>query len=146
MPSIKVLPSSDASRIGYQQVQAAFGAGATGPLQIVSPAGQAAAVAQTASRGPGVARLMPMQTSGGYALITAIPRQDLSSPVVGQTIDRLRADLPAGSLIGGAVAENHDLQSALSAKTPVVIGVVLALGFLLLVVALQARCSPPSAC
>ena len=36
------------------------------------------------------------------------------------------------------MAENHDLESALSAKTPLVIGVVLALGFLLLLVALQA--------
>ncbi len=40
--------------------------------------------------------------------------------------------------MGGAVAENHDLEAALSAKTPLVIGVVLALGFLLLLVALQA--------
>jgi uncharacterized membrane protein YdfJ with MMPL/SSD domain len=65
-------------------------------------------------------------------------RQDPSNPAVAQTIDRLRATLPAGSLIGGAVAENHDLQNALSAKTPLVIGVVLALGFLLLLIALQA--------
>ena len=41
-------------------------------------------------------------------------------------------------MIGGAVAENHDLQNALSAKTPLVIGVVLGLGFLLLLIALQA--------
>ena len=56
---------------------------------------------------------MPTQTSGGYALITAIPKQDPSNPAVGATIDRLRAELPSGSLIGGAVAENHDLQAAL---------------------------------
>ena len=37
MPSIKVVPSSDASRVGYDQVQAAFGPGATGPLQIITP-------------------------------------------------------------------------------------------------------------
>ena len=43
MPSIKVVPTSDASRIGYNQVQAAFGPGATGPLQIVTPAAQASA-------------------------------------------------------------------------------------------------------
>ena len=81
---------------------------------------------------------MPAQRSGGLALIQAIPRNDPSSTEVGSTIDRLRADLPAGTMIGGAVAENHDLQAALSAKTPIVIGVVLALGFLLLLVALQA--------
>ena len=39
MPSIKVVPSSDSSRVGYNQVQAAMGPGATGPLQIVAPAG-----------------------------------------------------------------------------------------------------------
>jgi RND superfamily putative drug exporter len=82
--------------------------------------------------------VMPAQTSNGYVLITAIPKQDPSNPAVGQTIDRLRAALPPGSLIGGAVAENHDLQNALSAKTPLVIGVVLSLGFLLLLIALQA--------
>ena len=69
---------------------------------------------------------------------TAIPKQDPSSPQVGATVDRLRADLPAGTFVGGAVAENHDLQTALSAKTPLVIGVVLALGFVLLLFALQA--------
>ena len=36
------------------------------------------------------------------------------------------------------MAENHDLEAALSAKTPLVIGVVLGLGFLLLLIALQA--------
>ena len=56
----------------------------------------------------------------------------------GATIDRLRAELPPAALIGGAVAENYDLELALADATPLVIGVVLALGFLLLLVALQA--------
>ena len=46
--------------------------------------------------------------------------------------------MPSGTVLGGAVAENHDLQHVLSAKTPLVIGVVLGLGFLLLLFALQA--------
>jgi putative drug exporter of the RND superfamily len=45
---------------------------------------------------------------------------------------------PAGTLVGGAVAENHDLEATLSAKRPLVVAVVLSLGFLLLLVALQA--------
>ena len=138
MPSIKVVPASDTSRVGYERVQAAFGPGATGPLQIVAPATVLPRVTSVAGSDPGIAALMPTQTSGGYALITAIPKQDPSNPAVGQTIDRLRAGLPAGAMVGGAVAENHDLQAALSAKTPLVIGVVLGLGFLLLLIALQA--------
>jgi RND superfamily putative drug exporter len=138
MPSIKVVPTSDSSRIGYQQVATAFGPGADGPLQIVTPAADAAQVARIARHDPGIAALMATQTSGAYALVTAIPKQDPSDPAVGATIDRLRAALPTGSLVGGAVAENHDLQAALAAKTPLVIGVVMGLGFLLLLIALQA--------
>jgi putative drug exporter of the RND superfamily len=139
MPSIKVVPPGDPSRIGYHQVQAALGPGATGPLQLLAPASQAAAVTTVATRDPGLAQATPAQLGGGgLALITAIPRQDPSSPAVGRTIERLRARLPAGALVGGAVAENHDLQAALAGKTPLVIGVVLALGFLLLLIALQA--------
>ena len=138
MPSIKVVPTSDSSRIGYNQVQQAFGPGATGPLQIVTPASQATITAATVKRDTGIAALMPTQASSRYALITAIPKQDPSNPAVASTINRLRAELPSGALIGGAVAENHDLQNALAAKTPLVIGVVLGLGFLLLLIALQA--------
>jgi RND superfamily putative drug exporter len=138
MPSIKVVPSSDSSRVGYRQAQAAFGPGATGPLQIVVHASDAAAVTRLARSDAGIAAVLPAQSAGGLALVTAIPRQDPSSRAVGRTIERLRAQLPAGGLIGGAVAENHDLQAALSAKAPLVIGVVLGLGFLLLLFALQA--------
>jgi RND superfamily putative drug exporter len=138
MPSIKVVPTADPSYIGYQQVQRAFGPGSTGPLQIVTPAANAATVARIARADRGIVALMPTQTANSYALITAIPKQDPSNPAVAHTIDRLRAELPAGSLIGGAVAENHDLQAALSGKTPLVIGVVMGLGFLLLLIALQA--------
>jgi RND superfamily putative drug exporter len=138
MPSIKVVPTADASYIGYQQVQRAFGPGSTGPLQIVTLSANEATVARIAHADRGVAALLPTQTANGYALITAVPRQDPSNPAVGQTIDRLRSEFPKETVIGGAAVENHDLQAALSAKTPLVIGVVLALGFLLLLVALQA--------
>jgi RND superfamily putative drug exporter len=79
-----------------------------------------------------------MPGGGGNALLQAVPKQDPSTPAVGATIDRLRSELPPAVLVGGAVAENHDLESALAERTPLVIGVVLVLGFLLLLVALQA--------
>jgi len=139
MPSIKVVPSSDSSRIGYDQVQAAMGPGATGPLQIIVPAGEAGAAARIAKGDPGIAQVGPTQPgAGGLAMVTASPRQDPSSSAVGATIDRLRGELPAGALLGGAGAENHDLQRLLASKTALVIGVVLVLGFLLLLFALQA--------
>jgi RND superfamily putative drug exporter len=71
-------------------------------------------------------------------LVRAIPTAGPSSKAAGRTIDRLRSALPAGALVGGAAAENHDLEHALQRKTPLVIGVIVTLGFLVLLVALQA--------
>jgi putative drug exporter of the RND superfamily len=138
MPSIKVVPAKDQSRQGYTLVQRAFGPGAPGTLQIVAPAAEGARTIATARRDPGLAQVLPAQRSKGFALVQAIPKDDPSSKAVGRTIDRLRAALPTGVLVGGAAAENHDLEKALTARLPLVIGVVLALGFLLLLLALQA--------
>jgi RND superfamily putative drug exporter len=139
MPSIKVVPKTDGSRVGYTQVQQAFGPGAPGALQIVAPRAEAARVAAVARRDSGIAQVSQAQPGGnGLALVQATPTTDPSSSATGRTIDRLRSTLPTGALVGGAAAENHDLEQALAAKTPLVIGVVLALGFLLLLVALQA--------
>jgi RND superfamily putative drug exporter len=138
MPSIKVVPEEDGSRQGYAQVQQAFGPGATGPLQIVGPQSEAAAAVAAAKADPNIAAVMPPQNAGGQTLVQAVPKTDPSDAAMGATVDRLRADLPPGTLVGGAVAENHDLEQALADKTALVIGVVLVLGFLLLLVALQA--------
>jgi len=139
MPSIAVVPADDSSRTGYVMVQEAFGPGAPGALQIVGPTAAVQAVSAQVASDPGIAAVMPVQTgSGGQALLQAIPTGDPSAASTGATIDRLRAELPRDLLVGGAVAENHDLEAELASKTPLVIGVVLALGFLLLLVALQA--------
>jgi putative drug exporter of the RND superfamily len=139
MPSIKVVPEQDGSRVGYQQVQQAFGPGATGPLQIVTSQGEAAMVSAAVEADPGVAQVMPVQPgTDGRALVQAIPTTDPSADGMGATVDRLRDRLPGDALVGGPAVENHDLEAALAAKTPLVIGVVLVLGFLLLLVALQA--------
>jgi len=140
MPSIKVIPESASARVGYDLVQSAFGPGAPGALQVVTPTAELATTAQVLGADRGVARVMPAMPSqdGRWQLIQAVPSVDPSSPALGTTVDRLRGALPHGVLVGGAAAENHDLESLLSARTPLVVGVVLALGFLLLLVALQA--------
>jgi RND superfamily putative drug exporter len=139
MPSIKVVPTSDGSRVGYVQVQEAFGNGAPGALQIATTQRDAKRVAAIAKADPGIAQVLPAAPGAhGTAMVQAIPNADPSSKAVGATVDRLRSAVPGGALVGGSVAENHDLEELLSAKTPLVIGVVLALGFLLLLVALQA--------
>jgi RND superfamily putative drug exporter len=139
MPSIKVVPQDDSSRQGYEQVQAAFGPGAPGAIQLVGPQAQMATARQRAAADPNIAQAFPPQPGeGGLALVQAIPKTDPSDAALSGTVDRLRAKAPTDVLVGGAAVENVDLEKALARATPLVIGVVLALGFLLLLVALQA--------
>jgi RND superfamily putative drug exporter len=139
MPSIKVVPEQDGSRQGYDQLATSFGPGAPGTLQAVGPAESAAEIEAVMKADPEIAQVMPaMPGQGDLVMVQAIPASDPSSPETGQTIDRLRADLPAGVQLGGASSENHDLETALSDKTALVIGVVMVLGFLLLLFALRA--------
>ncbi|MEV0189586.1 MMPL family transporter [Kitasatospora purpeofusca] len=141
MPSITVVPAHDSARAGYTAVQQAFGPGAPGTLQIVTPSGQAASVGEQVARTPGIAGVMPARSAtdgSDWSMIQAVPAVDPSSPQLGTTVNTLRAQLPHDTLVGGAAVENLDLQHLLTQKTPLVIGVVMGLGFLLLLIALRA--------
>jgi RND superfamily putative drug exporter len=70
--------------------------------------------------------------------VTAIPDAAPSTPELARTIDRVRAELPPQAVVGGAAAENHDLEGALKSRTPLVYGAVLVIGFLLLLGLLRA--------
>ena len=140
MPSISVLPKERQARVGYDLIQGAFGPGGPGPLQIVVPAGtDPVLVAQAVSATPGVAAVFPTQPgANGSNLITAIAATDPSSKASIGLVATLREALPSSVLVGGPVAENHDLDQTLRQRAPIVIGTVLVLGFLLLLLALQA--------
>jgi RND superfamily putative drug exporter len=141
MPSIGVVPEKDSSRVGYEAVQEHFGKGAPGTLQIVAPAAEADRTAQQLKANDGIAGVMPAMPAAddsGLVMIQAVPTADPSDPALAGTVDQLRHDLPEKSLVGGAAVENLDLQQTLDDKTPLVMGVVLVLGFVLLLVALQA--------
>ncbi|WP_344665468.1 MMPL family transporter [Catenulispora yoronensis] len=141
MPSITVIPEDASARVGYTAVQQSFGPGMPGTLQIITPTAQAEAVRSTTAATPGIAAVtppIPAADHSGLALLQAVPTVDPSDPALAHTVDRLRATLPEHTLVGGAAVENLDLQSALDAKTPLVLAVVLTLGFLLLLAALRA--------
>jgi RND superfamily putative drug exporter len=136
MPSINIITADQSARVGYQQVTKAFGPGAPGTLQVLAPASSTTAAERVLAADHGIAGVVPAGSNGGYTMLQAVPTTGPSSPATGATIDRIRHELPAGTLVGGASAENHDLQAALSARTPVVFGLLIGLGFLLLLVAL----------
>ncbi|HEX2903855.1 MAG TPA: MMPL family transporter [Jatrophihabitans sp.] len=136
MPSIAIIPSDQTARAGYNQVVDSFGKGAPGMLSVLTPKADAAQARAVLAHEPGIAATLPAGSSSEWAMTLALPTTDASAPATGHTIDQIRHDLPAGSLVGGAAAENHDLEKALSARTPLVFGLLIGLGFLLLLIAL----------
>ncbi len=140
MPGISVLPRDRQARAGYDLIQGAFGPGGPGPYQVVVPPGiDANQVAQAISATEGIAAVFPVQPGqNGYSMVTAIATTDPSSAESIALVGSLRDQLPSGVLVGGPVAENHDLDQTLRERAPIVMGTVLVLGFILLLFALQA--------
>ena len=138
MPSITIVPPSANARVGYDQVTKAFGPGAPGTLQVLVPEGKQARAMVTLAHATGVAGVVPGPTNAGWTLDQVVPTSGPSTTMTGATIDHLRQVLPAGTLIGGAAAENHDLQQSLASHTPIVLAILGILGFLLLLIALGA--------
>lgn len=141
MPSIAVVPEDAPVRQGYHLVQDAMGDGAPGMLQVIADAEDAGAASELAASTDGIAAVTPAMPAGddsGLVIFQAVPEVDPSDEAMTGILADLRADLPESALVGGAPAENIDLQDALNTWLPVIIGVILVLGFLLLLVALRA--------
>ena len=138
MPSILVVPGDASSRQGYELVRRAFGPGFVAPLQVVTPRAELRGVEAALRTDPGIASVGPAQPSGTLVLVSAIPKAAPSTAELSKTIDRVRGKLPVDAVVGGAAAENHDLEGALRSRTPLVYGLVLGIGFLLLLGLLRA--------
>jgi RND superfamily putative drug exporter len=138
MPSITIIPANANARVGYGQVSSAFGPGAPGTLDVLVPASHQTRALATLAADTGVAGVSPGSTNAGWTLDQVVPTSGPSTTATEGTIARLRVELPAGTLVGGAAAENYDLQQSLSHYTPIVFGVLIALGFILLLIALGA--------
>lgn len=138
-PSIAVIPAGTGAHQGYEAVQNGLGQGTPAVLQILVPATDAESVTDAAKRTTGVAAVAPAQISPDerFGLIQAVPQADPADPAAADTLRRLRAELPPKALVGGFFAESIDLEQTLRAYQPLVV-LPLGLGFLVLLVALQA--------
>jgi putative drug exporter of the RND superfamily len=138
MPTIAVVPHDADSREGHALLEGGFGAGAPSRLQVILDERNLPRATAVLERDPGIAAVAPPQRAGGRALLTAVPAAGEGSRELRSTIDNVRAKLPATALVGGPAAESRDLEKALISRLPLVVGVIMGLGFLLLVVLLRA--------
>jgi RND superfamily putative drug exporter len=80
----------------------------------------------------------PSADGSDHELFQAVPGVAPDDPAYLGVLHGLRVDLPTRTLVGGTAAENADLQALLHRSAPVVVSAILALGFLLLLLALRA--------
>ena len=135
MPTTGVLPADASARVGSERLQQAFGAGAPAELQVVAPARESGRVRAALRDTPGVAAASPTERRGGLALTRVRP---VSASGGSEFVESVRSRLPDGALVGGAAAEAHDLERALARRLPLVYGLVVAVGFALLVLVVRA--------
>ncbi|MDN5759197.1 MAG: MMPL family transporter, partial [Tomitella sp.] len=122
-------------------VQQQIGEGAPGMLQVVAPESDVQAAADAAASTDGIAMVtpaMPAADSSGLSMFQAIPDVEPSDGRMGEILTAVRTNVPDTALVGGAPAENRDLQQALNDYFPLVVGIILTLGFILLLMALRA--------
>ena len=134
MPSTRVLAADASARVGFERMQRSFGAGAGAEMQVVTSASDANRVRSVLRRTPGIAAVGRAERAAGLALVRVQPGAADAAPVV----SRARERLPAGTLVGGAAAEAHDLEGTLTEFTPLVYGLVLTVGFVLLLLLTRA--------
>ncbi|MFD5415800.1 MMPL family transporter [Streptomyces nojiriensis] len=146
-------PATSTTRQAYDLLAEGFGPGANGPLTVVARldgAGDRLAVdqlAQALRTADGVASAGPavLNRSGDTAVLTVVPDSAPQSRATSDLVDRLRQDvIPAAGHgnsmevhVGGVTAAYDDFAEVIIGKLPLFVGVVIALGCVLLLLAFR---------
>ncbi|WP_345016390.1 MMPL family transporter [Streptomyces shaanxiensis] len=140
---------SQTTRQAYDLLAEGFGPGFNGPLQVVvegeAPAGLVDGIKST----EGVAQVAAVPPANGVTVIQVVPTTSPQSEQTDQLIDRLRDDVipqsGAEAHVGGVTAVFKDFASVTGDRLPYFIATIIALGFLLLLVAFRSLVVPLTA-
>lgn len=146
-------PASSTTRKAYDLLADGFGPGMNGPLTVVvrlDGAGDRVAVdalAESIRTTRGVASAGPalFNRSGDTAVVTVVPDSSPQSRATSELVDTLRADVVpraerGNSMqvhVGGVTAGYDDFAEVIIGKLPLFVGVVIALGCVLLLLAFR---------
>ncbi|MFG2771349.1 MMPL family transporter [Streptomyces sp. NPDC048350] len=146
-------PATSTTRQAYDLLAEGFGPGVNGPLTLVAAIDGAddrvamgelpAELAHT--RGVEAVSPVVYNGAGDTAALTVVPDSSPQSKATSELVDRLRSDvLPAAEQgtsldvhVGGVTASYDDFAEIIVGKLPLFVGVVVALGSLLLLVAFR---------
>jgi RND superfamily putative drug exporter len=151
-------PSSTTSRQAYDLLATGFGPGFSGPFQLVAELPSAAAepkfvaLTERLKAQPGVVTVTPpvVSPNGKLAVANLYPSTSPQAVATASLLHRLRDTVvpraSAGTgltvLVGGATAIQTDFAHVLSAKLPLFVGVIVLLGFLLLMAVFRSLLVP----
>jgi RND superfamily putative drug exporter len=154
-------PSSTTTRKAYDLLAEGFGPGSNGPLQLVAElpgAGDARALDGLVTRlrgteGVAAVAAVPLGDGAKLGIVQVVPTTAPQAKETSDLIDRIRADVvPAAEsgstmhvYVGGSTAIFKDFANVLTGKLPIFIAVVVALGFLLLLLAFRSILVPLTA-
>ncbi|MFB6837253.1 MMPL family transporter [Streptomyces sp. NPDC056361] len=146
-------PATATTRQAYDLLAEGFGPGVNGPLTLVAGidgaddrvALDALPAALSATRGVASVSPVTYNGAGDTAVLTVVPDSSPQSKATSELVDRLRQDvLPeaeAGTSlqvhVGGVTASYDDFAEIIVGKLPLFVGVVIALGCLLLLLAFR---------
>ncbi|HEY7278982.1 MAG TPA: MMPL family transporter [Trebonia sp.] len=158
---VAALPTSTTARQAYDLISENFGPGVNGPLIVAVSLGSPAqgtgdprlqTLEQDVAKTPGVAAVTPVQVdkTGTTAYFNAIATTGPAEQATADLVNNLRSNaIPAAekgtnmtAYVGGSTAANADLASEISSKLPLQILVVIALSFLLLMLAFRTLLIP----
>ncbi len=161
---VGALSTSTTARRAYDLISTNFGAGVNGPLIVAASLGSPAkgtsdprltTLEQDVSHTAGVVAVTPIQIdkTGSTAYLNAIAKTGPSDRATADLVGTLRSSVIPGAekgtdmkaYVGGTTAGYVDLASNISSKLPLQILVVIALSFLLLVLAFRTVVVPVQA-
>jgi RND superfamily putative drug exporter len=135
-------PAASTTREAYELVTRGFGAGANGPLVVAAelPNSGLDELTRRFEATPGVAFTTPPRVSrdGELAIVTVIPETAPQSSATSDLVRSLREAAPENVHVGGLTATVIDQSDYLARRIPVFIGGVIALSFLILLLAFRA--------
>ncbi|MFG3184814.1 MMPL family transporter [Streptomyces nigra] len=140
---------STTTRQAYDLLAEGFGPGFNGPLQVVvdgdAPAGLVEGIRST----EGVAQVAAVPPANGVTVIQVVPDTSPQSEETDALIDRLRDDVipqsGAEAHVGGVTAVFKDFAAVTGDRLPYFVATIIALGFLLLLVAFRSLVVPLTA-
>ncbi|MEV0176724.1 MMPL family transporter [Streptomyces sp. NPDC050803] len=140
---------STTTRQAYDLLAEGFGPGFNGPLQVVVEGTASDSLVRSIESTEGVAQVAAAPPANGVSVIQVVPTTSPQSEDTDRLIDRLRDDvIPAADVdahVGGVTAVFKDFAQVTGDRLPYFVAAIIALGFLLLLVAFRSLVVPLTA-